>query len=145
MRHRARCPAAPPRRASAGKRYRYLVLASPTRDPLLRDRAWHLWGELDLGRLRREALHLPGTHDFAAFRAADCERETTRRHLFSVDVVAGYGGRDDLVAIGLTPGPRFRGILDAVYDLQLEGAVADRASALEAARQRAGPGSAGGR
>jgi tRNA pseudouridine38-40 synthase len=88
-----------PRRASAGKRYRYLVLASPTRDPLLRDRAWHLWGELDLGRLRREALHLPGTHDFAAFRAADCERETTRRHLFSVDVVAGYGGRDDLVAI----------------------------------------------
>jgi poly(A) polymerase len=52
---------------------------------------------------------------------------------------------DDLVAIGLTPGPRFRGILDAVYDLQLEGAVADRASALEAARQRAGPGSAGGR
>ena len=88
-----------PRRASAGKRYRYLVLASAMRDPLLRDRAWHVWGEMDLDRMRREARHLPGTHDFAAFRAADCERETTRRHLFSVDVKQGYAGNPELVAI----------------------------------------------
>lgn len=88
-----------PRRASAGKRYRYLVLASAIRDPLLRDRAWHVWGEMDLDRMRREARHLPGTHDFAAFRAADCERETTRRHLFSVDVKRGFAGNPELVAV----------------------------------------------
>ncbi|MFO0602572.1 MAG: tRNA pseudouridine(38-40) synthase TruA [Polyangiales bacterium] len=88
-----------PRRAAAGKRYRYLLLASPIRDPLLRDRAWHVWGDLDLARMRREAAHLPGTHDFAAFRAADCERETTRRHIFSVDVVAGWANNPDLIAV----------------------------------------------
>lgn len=88
-----------PRRASAGKRYRYLVLAAPMRDPLLRDRAWHIWGELDVDRMRREAEALPGTHDFKAFRAADCERITTRRHLFSVEVKRGWAANPELLAV----------------------------------------------
>ncbi len=88
-----------PRRASAGKRYRYLILSSPDRDPLLRDRAWHLWGDLDVGLMRREAEALVGTHDFAAFRAADCERLTTTRTLFRIDVRPGWMGRDDLIAV----------------------------------------------
>ena len=41
---------------------------------------------------------------------------------------------DDLVAGGYTPSPRFKEILDAVYDAQLEGRVRDRAAALELAR-----------
>jgi hypothetical protein len=41
---------------------------------------------------------------------------------------------DDLLALGMAPGPRFRTVLDAVYDLQLNGAVADRGAALEAAK-----------
>jgi tRNA pseudouridine38-40 synthase len=88
-----------PRRASAGKRYRYLILSSPHRDPLLRDRAWHLWGDLDVGKMRGEAEGLVGTHDFAAFRAADCERATTVRTLFRVAVVERWQGRDDLIAV----------------------------------------------
>lgn len=88
-----------PRRASAGKRYRYLILSSPDRDPLLRDRAWHLWGDLDVGLMRREAEALVGTHDFAAFRAADCERETTTRTLFRVEVLERWQGRSDLIAV----------------------------------------------
>lgn len=88
-----------PRRASAGKRYRYLILSSPHRDPLLRDRAWHLWGDLDVGLMRREAAALVGSHDFAAFRAADCERETTVRTLFRVEVTERWQGRDDLIAV----------------------------------------------
>lgn len=88
-----------PRRASAGKRYRYLIISSPHRDPLLRDRAWHLWGDLDVELMRREAVALVGTHDFAAFRAADCERETTVRTLFRVEVLDRWQGRDDLIAI----------------------------------------------
>jgi hypothetical protein len=44
-------------------------------------------------------------------------------------------GGDDLVSMGLTPGPRFKGILDGVYDAQLEGRVADRGQALELARR----------
>lgn len=88
-----------PRRASAGKRYRYLILSSPHRDPILRDRVWHLWGDLDVELMRREAVALVGSHDFAAFRAADCERETTVRTLFRVEVKERWQGRDDLIAI----------------------------------------------
>ncbi len=38
---------------------------------------------------------------------------------------------DDLIEAGLRPGPRFKGILDSVYDAQLEGRVRDRSEALQ--------------
>lgn len=41
---------------------------------------------------------------------------------------------DDLVAMGLSPGPAFKGLLDRVYDAQLEGRVLDKVGALELAR-----------
>lgn len=41
---------------------------------------------------------------------------------------------DDLVALGLRPGPRFKEILDRVYDAQLEGRITTRTAALELAR-----------
>jgi len=40
---------------------------------------------------------------------------------------------DDLAAAGMTPGPAFRIILDAVYDAQLEGRVTTRDAAMELA------------
>ena len=42
---------------------------------------------------------------------------------------------DDLVAMGLDPGPVFREILDEVYDAQLEGRAATQEAALELARK----------
>ncbi len=88
-----------PRLAVAGKRYRYLLLLSPNRDPLLHRRAWHLYQPPDLSRMGHEATELVGIHDFAAFRAADCDRATTVRQIFKVQVSEGYTGRPDLVAI----------------------------------------------
>lgn len=41
---------------------------------------------------------------------------------------------DDLVAMGFTPGKRFKTVLDAVRDAQLEGRVLDRPAAMELAR-----------
>jgi hypothetical protein len=41
---------------------------------------------------------------------------------------------DDLVAAGYPPGPKFKQILDAVYDAQLEGRVTSKEAALELAR-----------
>jgi len=38
---------------------------------------------------------------------------------------------DDLIAAGYVPGPKFREILEAVEDAQLEGRLASRATALE--------------
>jgi poly(A) polymerase len=45
---------------------------------------------------------------------------------------------DDLTASGLSPGPLFKKILDAVYDAQLEQLVQTRDEAMELARNRAG-------
>lgn len=42
---------------------------------------------------------------------------------------------DDLIAMGMRPGPRFREVLDGVYDAQLEGRVRSRVEALEEARR----------
>lgn len=42
---------------------------------------------------------------------------------------------DDLVAAGMTPGPRFKGILDEVRDAQLEGRIRRKAEGLELARR----------
>lgn len=41
----------------------------------------------------------------------------------------------DLIALGLSPGPAFKGILDRVYDSQLDGTLGDRQAALELARR----------
>jgi tRNA pseudouridine38-40 synthase len=88
-----------PRRASGGKRYRYLVLNTRMRDPLLRHRAWHVYDALDVGAMERAAAHLVGRHDFRAFRAADCERVSTVRHLFRVALLRGYAGNPELLAL----------------------------------------------
>jgi tRNA pseudouridine38-40 synthase len=88
-----------PRRASAGKRYRYLLQTGPVRDPLQRDRVWQVWGDLDVEKMRREAAHLLGGHNFGAFRAADCDRETTWRHVFRVAILEGWHGYHDITAI----------------------------------------------
>ncbi len=41
---------------------------------------------------------------------------------------------DDLISAGYSPGPWFKGVLDAVYDAQLEGAIHSREEGLELAR-----------
>jgi hypothetical protein len=41
---------------------------------------------------------------------------------------------DDLIGLGLTPGPLFKRVLDAVYDAQLEGGLRDKPEALELAK-----------
>ena len=41
---------------------------------------------------------------------------------------------EDLIGLGLTPGPIFKKVLDAVYDAQLEGGLGERAEALRLAK-----------
>src|SRR5262249_755898 len=42
---------------------------------------------------------------------------------------------DDLIATGLSPGPRFKAVLDEGLDAQLEGKVRSKEEALELARR----------
>jgi tRNA pseudouridine38-40 synthase len=83
-------PGYSPRFASKGKRYRYLVLRDPVRDPFLEGRVWRAPGLDDheaVLRAQREAALAIGTHDFAAFRSSADERANTVRTLRAVTVV----------------------------------------------------------
>ena len=44
---------------------------------------------------------------------------------------------DDLIGLGLKPGPQFKAILDRVEEAQLDGAVSDREGAIRLARELA--------
>ncbi len=56
--------------------------------------------------------------------------ETPPEKVYPPKLVTG----DDLKGMGLAPGPRFKEILLAIEEAQLEGRLADRESALEYAR-----------
>ena len=69
-----------------GKLYRYTIWNDLARSSL-RDRfAWHCKKSLDERAMEVAAALLAGRHDFAAFRASDCERKTTVRTLHRVEV-----------------------------------------------------------
>ncbi len=74
-----------------------------------------------------------GLYEFAQEKLASIPEEQIRPQLF----VTG----DDLIAAGYPPGPRFKNMLAAAEDAQLEGAVHSREEAMEFIRQRfGGPG-----
>jgi tRNA pseudouridine38-40 synthase len=77
-----------PRRWSSGKRYRYLISNRPVRSPLRRRTHWQLFAPLDVPAMKAAAPALLGTHDFSAFRAANCEALTPRRTLRELSIEA---------------------------------------------------------
>ena len=63
--------------SAQGKIYRYTVWNGHAMPPLLRDRAWHVPGELDLERLRAACALFCGEHDFAAYSAGRAKAQGT--------------------------------------------------------------------
>ena len=84
---------------------------------------------LELHRIDCLASH--GLLDLYDFCSERLEQESTE-DLEPPPLISGR----DLIAMGFAPGPRFREILDAVEDAQLEGAVRSREAALELVRER---------
>lgn len=76
------------RRHNDGKHYRYSIWNQRAPAPHLTPWSYHAFRALDTGAMARAARALVGTHDFAAFRSASCERETTVRTLFRCTVSA---------------------------------------------------------
>lgn len=69
-------------RFSAQERlYRYFLLNRPVRPALLAGRVGWMHGHLDEAAMNRAAAFLLGTHDFSAFRAAECQARTPIRDL----------------------------------------------------------------
>ncbi|MDD2850918.1 MAG: tRNA pseudouridine(38-40) synthase TruA [Desulfuromonadaceae bacterium] len=69
------------------KWYRYTIINSPVRAPLDRLYSWLVREPLDFAAMEAAADHFVGTHDFAAFRAANCVAKTTVRRIDSVQVI----------------------------------------------------------
>ena len=84
------------RRWACGKRYIYSILQTPLRSPLERGRVWEIRRPLEVEPMRLAARALLGTHDFSAFRAADCPSRTTVREIRRLDILAD-GARVDVV------------------------------------------------
>ncbi len=80
------------RRDATSKHYRYRILNRRTRQPLLRRSHWLIYRPLAIESMREAAALLLGRHDFAAFRASDCQAKTTVRRL---DRLALEGGGAD--------------------------------------------------
>jgi len=77
------------RRDAAWKWYRYTLLLSRGRRPLLSGRVWHHRGPIGapgtgMALLRAGAAVLVGRHDFASFAASGSPRKTTDRTLYGV-------------------------------------------------------------
>jgi tRNA pseudouridine38-40 synthase len=72
--------------SARGKVYRYTVWNHMVRSPRHARTAWHVRRALDMAAIREAAALLVGEHDFRAFRAADCERRTTRRIIRRLEV-----------------------------------------------------------
>jgi tRNA pseudouridine38-40 synthase len=77
------------RRDNEGKYYRYRIRSTEVADPLAARYEWHLARRLDPYVMREAAVKLEGTHDFASFRAAACQSETTERTVDSVEITFG--------------------------------------------------------
>jgi tRNA pseudouridine38-40 synthase len=75
-----------PRFHNLGKLYRYRIRVTALRDPLTERFEWHLPRSLELAPMREAAQRLIGEHDFAGFRATDCQAKTTTRRLRAIDL-----------------------------------------------------------
>jgi len=77
-----------PRFHNLGKHYRYRIRITSLRDPLSERFEWHLPRRVDVDAMREAAGRLVGEHDFAGFRAADCQARTTVRRIRSIEIRA---------------------------------------------------------
>lgn len=59
------------------KQYEYRILHQPDRPALERNRAWHIYGPLDLDLMRQAAACLVGKQDFASFQGHPTDTKDT--------------------------------------------------------------------
>lgn len=74
------------RYSATARTYHYLVYNSPVRSPLFKGRSGWVFRELDANRMQQAAQSLVGTHDFSAFRAAECQSRSPIRDMHAITV-----------------------------------------------------------
>jgi tRNA pseudouridine38-40 synthase len=77
--------------AATGRHYTYVLVNHPVRPALLAGRVGWYHRPLDVTAMREGAAMLVGTHDFSAFRAAECQARTPVKTLRAVAIEASRG------------------------------------------------------
>ncbi|MGN6388396.1 MAG: tRNA pseudouridine(38-40) synthase TruA [Burkholderiaceae bacterium] len=72
--------------SAIARTYRYLVYNNPVRSPLLAGRVGWVFRPLEAETMRDAAAHLIGTHDFSAFRAAECQSTSPVRSMEAIGI-----------------------------------------------------------
>ena len=83
------------RRWARSKLYEYRILNRRARSALERGRAWHLWGGLDVDRMREGAAFVIGRHDFSSFEGPQSDTRDKVCDLRLLDIDRG----EDLVRL----------------------------------------------
>ena len=69
------------------REYRYRLLMRPVRPAILAGRVGWVHGDLDVAAMQEASRCLIGTHDFSAFRAAECQAKSPVREMRAVEIV----------------------------------------------------------
>jgi tRNA pseudouridine38-40 synthase len=80
------------RNSARAKTYEYRILNRPTRSPLAHHYAWWIAPPLDLPVMAGAAAHLPGEHDFTAFRASGSDNLNPVRRVLAASWRDSPGG-----------------------------------------------------
>jgi tRNA pseudouridine38-40 synthase len=72
--------------SARARTYHYVLYNHPVRSPLLAGRAGWVFRPLDIDTMREAARYLVGTHDFSAFRAAECQAKTPVKTMYRIDI-----------------------------------------------------------
>ena len=74
------------RYGALGRTYEYWILNDPVRSPLHEQRVGWVFRPLDAAAMHEAAQQLRGTHDFSAFRSAECQAASPVREVRQFDV-----------------------------------------------------------
>lgn len=84
--------------AATSRTYHYVIYNHPVRSPLLSGKAGWVFRPLQVEPMRAAAAHLLGTHDFSAFRAAECQAKSPVKAMQDIRIER----RGDLIVVTLT-------------------------------------------
>lgn len=73
--------------SATARTYHYVIYNHPVRSPLLAGKAGWVFRPLQADRMLEAAQHLLGTHDFSAFRAAECQARSPVKTMQDIRIV----------------------------------------------------------
>jgi len=84
--------------SAMARTYYYAIYNHPVRSPLLAGKAGWVFRPLDVERMRAAARYLIGTHDFSAFRAAECQAKSPVKTMQEINIAR----HNDVIICSLT-------------------------------------------